>query len=110
VSREVFAGRLTELMTLVKADAFQRLDQRLAAALLGHGAVAHATHQALADQLGSAREIVTRLLKRFELAGLVSRERIEVVDVPALRVTAQIDPPRGAIDPTQGAGDRGQRR
>jgi len=84
---QVFAERLADLMGLVEAVAFQRLDQRLAAALLGHGTVVHAAHQALADQLGTAREIVTRLLNRFELAGLVrlSRERIEVVDAPALR-------------------------
>lgn len=94
---QVFSERLAELMGLVEAVAFQRLDQRLATALLGHGAVIHATHQALADQLGTAREIVTRLLKRFELAGLVrlSRERIEVVDAPMLRATAQTDSPAG---------------
>ena len=94
---QVFAERLADLMGLVEAVAFQRLDQRLATALLGHGAVIHATHQALADQLGTAREIVTRLLKRFELAGLVrlSRERIEVVDAPMLRATAQTDSPAG---------------
>jgi CRP/FNR family transcriptional regulator len=87
---EVFAERLADLMALVEAVAFQRLDQRLAAALLGHGAVVHATHQALADQLGTAREMVTRLLKRFEAAGQVrlARERIEIVDAAALRALA----------------------
>jgi CRP/FNR family transcriptional regulator len=87
----VFAERLADLMTLVEAVAFQRLDQRLAAALLGHGPVVHATHQALAEQLGTAREIVTRLLKRFEQAGQVrlSRERIDVVDAAALRARAE---------------------
>jgi CRP/FNR family transcriptional regulator len=45
------------------------------------------THQALADELGTVREIVTRLLKRFEQSGWVSlgRERIELRDVVALR-------------------------
>lgn len=87
----VFAERLADLMTLVEAVAFQRLDQRLAAALLGHGPVVHATHQALAEQLGTAREIVTRLLRRFEQAGQVrlSRERIDVLDAAALRVRAE---------------------
>jgi CRP/FNR family transcriptional regulator len=87
----VFAERLADLMALVEAVAFQRLDQRLAAALLGYGPVVHVTHQALAEQLGTAREIVTRLLKRFEQAGQVhlSRERIDVLDAVALRARAE---------------------
>ena len=86
----VFGERLADLMALVEAVAFHRLDQRLAAALLGHGPVVHATHQALADQLGTAREIVTRLLRRFERDGLVElgRERIVLRDAAALRACA----------------------
>ncbi|MEQ1682735.1 MAG: Crp/Fnr family transcriptional regulator [Burkholderiaceae bacterium] len=86
----VFADRLADLMALAEAVAFQRLDQRLAAALLGHGVTLHSTHQALADELGTVREIVTRLLKRFELAGWVElgRERIDVRDSAALRALA----------------------
>jgi CRP/FNR family transcriptional regulator len=82
----VFAERLTDLMGLVEAVAFQRLDQRLAATLLGHGEVVRASHQALADQLGTVREIVTRLLARFERAGWirVTRERTELLDIAAL--------------------------
>ncbi|MBL8335024.1 MAG: Crp/Fnr family transcriptional regulator [Rubrivivax sp.] len=86
----VFADRLSDLMALAEAVAFQRLDQRLAHALLGRGSVVRVSHQALADELGTVREIVTRLLKRFERSGwvAVSRERIEVVDAPALRALA----------------------
>jgi CRP/FNR family transcriptional regulator len=86
----IFADRLADLMALAEAVAFQRLDQRLASALLGHGATLQCTHQALADELGTVREIVTRLLKRFELAGWVAlgRERIEVRDSAALRALA----------------------
>lgn len=83
----VFADRLADLMGLVEAVAFQRLDQRLAGALLGRGTVIAASHQALADELGTVREIVTRLLKRFERAGWLrlGRERIELRDAGALR-------------------------
>lgn len=86
----VFAERLADLMALVEAVAFQRLDQRLAANLLGRGPVVHASHQALADQLGTVREIVTRLLRQFERAGWVrvTRERIELLDAAALRHVA----------------------
>ena len=71
---------------LAEAVAFQRRDQRLAAALLGHGATLRRTHQELADGLGTARERVTRLLKRFEQRGwvLLGRERIELRDPVAL--------------------------
>jgi CRP/FNR family transcriptional regulator len=90
-----FADRLADLMALAEAVAFQRLDQRLATALLGHGATLHSTHQALADELGTVREIVTRLLKRFELAGWVvlGRERIDLRDSAALRALADGAPP-----------------
>jgi CRP/FNR family transcriptional regulator len=93
----VFADRLADLIALAEAVAFQRLDQRLAAALLGHGSVVQATHQALADELGTVREIVTRLLRRFERAGWLElgRERIALRDPAALRrLAAGDDAPR----------------
>lgn len=91
----VFADRLADLMALAEAVAFQRLDQRLAATLLGHGDVLHASHQTLADELGTVREMVTRLLRRFERAGWLAlgRERIELRDAAALRRVAAGDTP-----------------
>jgi CRP/FNR family transcriptional regulator len=78
-------------MELVEAVAFQRLDQRLAALLLGKGSPIRATHQSLADELGSVREIVSRLLRSFEDRGWVAlgRERIEITDVAALKAVAE---------------------
>lgn len=86
----IFADRLADLMALAEAVAFQRLDQRLATALLGQGHLLLTTHQRLADELGTVREIVTRLLKRFERAGWVAlgRERIDILDPGALRALA----------------------
>lgn len=86
----VLAERIAQLMSLVEAIAFQRLDQRLAAVLLGRGATVEATHQRLADEIGTVREIVTRLLKRFEAEGWLrlGRGRIELLDAPALRAFA----------------------
>ncbi len=83
----LFAGRLTALMQLVEEVAFRRLDQRLAALLLARGPVLAVSHQALADELGSVREIVSRLLGQFEDQGWVrlGRERIEVVRPEGLR-------------------------
>ena len=83
----LLAERIAELMLLVEEVAFHRLDQRLAKLLLGKGEPIHATHQTLADELGSVREIVSRLLKGFAGQGLVTlgRERIELVDRDGLR-------------------------
>lgn len=86
----LFAARMTELTSLIEAVAFQRLDSRLAATLLGHGTQVRATHQSLADELGTVREMVTRLLHRFEREGMVelSRECITIRDSARLRVVA----------------------
>ena len=86
----LFAERMADLTSLVDAVAFHRLDERLASALLGHGHELALTHQALADELGTVREMVTRVLRRFEREGWVelSRERIRILDSTALRQRA----------------------
>jgi len=70
--------------------AFQKLDQRLAALLAAKSNPIHATHQVIADELGSAREIVSRLLKGFADQGWVKlgREQITVTNSAALRKLA----------------------
>ena len=82
-----FAQRVTEIMGLVEQLAFQRLDQRLAALLLTKHDRFEATHEQLADELGSVREVVSRLLKHFEHQGILrlGRGRIEIVDRTFLR-------------------------
>lgn len=87
----LFAERLTELMALVEAVAFHKLDRRLAGALLGHGRLVAITHQQLADEVGSVREIVTRVLRSFADQGLVrlSRGSVEVLDAGGLRRVAE---------------------
>ena len=89
----LFSERLSELIQLVEAVAFHRLDRRLAALLLGKGRTIQATHQQIAEELGSVREIVSRLLKNFADQGLValSRERVEVLNPQELRRIAAAD-------------------
>jgi CRP/FNR family transcriptional regulator, anaerobic regulatory protein len=81
-----FSERMTEMMELVAAVAFQKLDQRLASSLIGRPNPIRMTHQALADELGSIREIVSRLLKSFADQGWIrlSREQIEVINPTSL--------------------------
>jgi CRP/FNR family transcriptional regulator len=88
----LFSERLSDLMQLVSAVAFQKLDQRLAALLATKPGTIHLTHQALADELGSVREIVSRLLKSFSDQGWVKlgREQIEVKDITALKNFAEL--------------------
>jgi len=88
----LFSDRLTDLMQLVSSVAFQKLDQRLANLLVNKSSPIHATHQALADELGSAREIVSRLLKGYAEQGWVKlgREQIEITDKAALKKLAEL--------------------
>ncbi len=87
----LFAERMADLTGLIDAVAFQRLDQRLAATLLGRGQSLALTHQQLANELGTVREMVSRLLRRFEREGWVelAREHIHIVDSKALRAVAE---------------------
>ncbi|MDO8208580.1 MAG: Crp/Fnr family transcriptional regulator [Gallionella sp.] len=89
---QLFTGRLTDMMELVTAVAFQKLDQRLALLLTAKSNPIHATHQAIADELGSAREMVSRLLKGFAEQGWVKlgREQITVTDLAALKKFATL--------------------
>lgn len=78
-----YATRIADLLLLIEEVAFGRVDVRLAAWLSQHsgqdGAI-RATHQDLATELGTAREVVSRQLKEFERRGWVGlfRGRIEI--------------------------------
>ena len=87
----MYGDRLAEVMELVEQVAFRRLDARLAQLLIRRGPVLEDTHQRLADQLGSVREIVSRLLRGFESRGWVrlERERVTVLDPKALAALAR---------------------
>lgn len=81
---------LNELVSLVDEIAFGDMDRRLAKHLLAQsldGDAVLTTHQALANELGTAREVVSRLLKDFETRGWIVRERgrIRITDLAALK-------------------------
>ena len=88
----LYSTRLAEIMELIEEVAFRRLDQRLAQLLIRRGPVIEGTHQGLADELGSVREIVIRLLRGFETRGWVDleRERITVTDPKSLSELARV--------------------
>ncbi len=84
-----YSQRITDLLHVVEEVAFERIDKRLAQRLIarsGEGGELSATHQDLASELGSAREVVSRHLKEFQRRGWIdlSRGRIAVVEPQAL--------------------------
>lgn len=83
---DMYGTRLAEIMELVEEVAFRKLDTRLARLLVQRGPVLNATHQNLADELGSVRVFVSRLLRSFEERGWVTleRERVSIVDPKSL--------------------------
>jgi len=86
----MYGERLAEVMELVEEVAFRRLDVRLAQLLIHRGPVVQTTHQKLADDLGSVREFVSRLLRSFEDRGWVKleRERVTLLDSKSLAALA----------------------
>jgi CRP/FNR family transcriptional regulator len=78
--------RLTGVIELVDAIAFQRVDARLAAALVAQADESNRvarTHESLAEGVGTSREVVTRTLREFKRQGLISLSRGEVVVLDA---------------------------
>jgi CRP/FNR family transcriptional regulator len=97
--RFVFAAysrRITDLFSLIDSIVFQRMDVRLAARLLelaGQGTEVHATHQVLATELGTAREVISRTLSEFHKRGWVAQKRgvVTLLDRDALSLRATGD-------------------
>ena len=85
----------SDMSRLLETIAFARVESRLAATLLARadaqGRVA-ATHQGLAEEVGTAREVVSRQLEAFSRAGLVrlSRGEVKVIDRTALEARASV--------------------
>lgn len=89
-----YSRRITELFHVIEEIAFQRMDIRLAQKLVelddGAGTV-HATHQKMAAELGTAREVVSRQLQEFQRRNWVRQTRgaIEISDRDSLNALAR---------------------
>lgn len=95
---ETMASHVIDVMVLVEELAFRKMDNRLARLLLQRFMqrdrplrVISTTHEELAGELGTAREVVSRLLKEFERIGAVriGRGRVELLDETILGRLAQ---------------------
>ncbi|MBN1147656.1 MAG: Crp/Fnr family transcriptional regulator [Anaerolineales bacterium] len=86
---DLLSERLSSLMAVVDEVAFQRMDRRVAALLLTKSETRRPiriTHQEIAVELGSSREVISRILEDFSRLGLIAtgRRMIEIVDVSGL--------------------------
>ena len=87
---ETVARALVDVTTLLEDVAFRTMESRLAAVLLEHFATADVIsmrHEDIAAELGTAREVVSRLLEHYERRGAInlSRGRVEMRDEAVLR-------------------------
>ena len=88
-----YSRRLIDLLRVVDDVAFGHMDVRLAERLLalsGDFKEIAATHQQLASELGTAREVISRILQDFQKREMIaqSRGRIALLDKPALKELA----------------------
>ncbi|NCO21693.1 MAG: Crp/Fnr family transcriptional regulator [Rhodobacterales bacterium] len=96
-----YSARITDLFLVIEEIAFGRMDIRLAQKLIalarGTGQI-KVTHQQMAAELGTAREVVSRQLGEFQRRGWVRQARgvIDLLDAAAIGRLAALDPGQAA--------------
>jgi len=95
-ANNLISGHFSELMWLMEQIMWKSFDRRLAAFLLEEAAIEEndllkITHEKIAAHLGSAREVVTRMLRYFQNEGMVklTRGTIELTDKKKLEALAE---------------------
>jgi len=86
---DLLSQRLSTVMAVIDEVAFKRMDRRVASLLLGRSKLQNplrVTHQEIASELGSSREVVSRLLEDLAGEGVVRLGRgiVETLDFEAL--------------------------
>ena len=86
-SRNLLSGNFSELMWLMEQIMWKSIDKRLAAFLLEEAQLEQTnqlkiTHEKIANHMGTAREVVTRMLRYFQSEGMVklTRGTIEIIN------------------------------
>ena len=86
-TNQIMGTRFSEVMWLIEQVLWKSMDKRLAAFLLEERSIEDAdrlqiTHEAIANHLGTHREVITRMLRYFQNEGMVklSRGAIEITD------------------------------
>ena len=95
-SRNLLSGNFSELMWLMEQIMWKSFDKRLAAFLLEEvqleeSYILRMTHEKIANHMGTAREVVTRMLRYFQNEGMVqlTRGTIEITDKDKLETLAE---------------------
>ena len=95
-ARSLVSGNFSELMWLMEQIMWRSMDKRLAAFLLEEARLEESdslklTHERIAAHLGTAREVVTRMLRYFQSEGMVklTRGTIEITDTAKLESLEQ---------------------
>jgi CRP/FNR family transcriptional regulator len=91
---DLLSQRLSSVMAIVDEIAFRRMDARVASLLLDRSRVQNPlriTHQEIAAELGSSREVVSRLLEDFAARGMIRLDRgeVEVLDAEELEARSK---------------------
>lgn len=90
----LLSSRLSDIISVVEEVAFKRIDVRLAEqfaqVLAGGDTSMRKTHAELAADLGSSREVISRILRDFSERGMISTHRghIDIHDKDAIRILA----------------------
>ena len=91
-TNELMASRFSEVMWLMDQVMWKSLDKRVAAFLLEEASIEGSsvlkiTHEAIANHLGTHREVITRMLRYFQSEGMVrlSRGMVRLLDEDRLR-------------------------
>lgn len=91
-TNELMASRFSDVMWLMEQIMWKSFDRRLAAFLVEESTLEgdstlKLTHETIANHLGTAREVVTRMLRYFQSEGMVklSRGTVEITDERKLR-------------------------
>jgi CRP/FNR family transcriptional regulator len=92
---EMLSQRLSSVMAIVEEVAFRRMDARIASLLIERGLrsdLIHITHQEIASELGSSREVISRILEDFSAQGMVevSRGVIKILDRDSLQTRSTV--------------------
>lgn len=91
-TNELMASRFSDVMWLMEQIMWKSLDKRVAAFLLEESSIEGSTelkitHEAIANHLGSHREVITRMLRYFQSEGMVRLRRgsVTITDGAKLR-------------------------
>ena len=90
-TNDLMASRFSEVMWLMEQVMWKSFDKRLASFLLEESVVEdslslHLTHEKIANHMGTAREVVTRMLRYFQSEGMVklTRGTVEIISADKL--------------------------